>query len=176
MKQIFASALFAVAFLFGTIAHAQQKDKMKRPSPPAQVTQTLASGATVTISYSQPSLKGRTIGKDVEPIRGQVWRMGANEATTFETDMDVTIEGQKLPAGKYSVFGLWGDDGYTIIFNKAASIWGTEYDKNKDKDALKVVVRPGTSGASQEKLTYTISPEGLVTMLWGGMVINFNVA
>jgi len=176
MKQIFASALFAVAFLFGTIAQAQQQDKMKRASPPAKVTQTIASGANITISYSQPSLKGRTIGKDVEPMRGQVWRMGANEATTFETDMDVMIEGQKLPAGKYSVFGLWGDDGYTIIFNKAYSIWGTEYDKNKDKDALKVVVRPGTSDAMQEKLTYMISPEGLVSMHWGGMVINFNVA
>src|SRR5690242_94848 len=81
-----------------------QQDKSKRPSPPATATATTDNGVTITIDYSQPSLKGRTIGKDVEPMKGKVWRAGANEATTFEVNKDVTINGQKLPAGKYALF------------------------------------------------------------------------
>jgi hypothetical protein len=108
-------------------------------------------------------------------MKGKVWRMGANEATVFETDKDITINREKLPAGKYSLFGLWGDDGYTLIFNKAVAIWGTMYEANKDKDALRVKADVKTADAAQEKLTYTIDQSGLVKLLWGNMVISFNV-
>ena len=101
--------------------------------------------------------------------------MGANEATIFETDKDVTINGQKLPAGKYSLFGLWSDNGYTLIFNKAYQIWGTQYEDNKDKDALRVAANVKTTENVQEKLTYTIDKSGLVNLLWGNMDISFNV-
>src|SRR2546421_10083513 len=127
-------------FIFSATAVSAQGDKSQRPSPPATVSQKIQSGATIRIDYSQPALKGRTIGKDVEPMMGKVWRMGANEATVFETDKDVTIEGKKLPAGKYSLFGVMGDNGYTLIFNKNWNIWGTMYDQNKDKDVIQVKV------------------------------------
>ena len=100
MKKLFTMAMFATALMAGLQACAQQEDKSKRPSPPAIVTQKIKSGATISIDYSQPSVKGRTIGKDLEPMDGQVWRTGANEATVFETDKDVTIDGKKLPTGK----------------------------------------------------------------------------
>ncbi|MDB5229456.1 MAG: hypothetical protein JWN76_261 [Chitinophagaceae bacterium] len=115
------------------------------------------------------------MGKDVEPMKGKVWRMGANEATIFETDKDVTIEGKVLPAGKYSLFGLLGDDGYTLIFNKAYDIWGTTYEQNKEKDALRVKVIPSTNKTSVERLTYFIDPSGEASMSWGNLVINFFV-
>jgi hypothetical protein len=174
MKKILSLAFLISCFLMSTSTNAQE-DKSKRPSPPAKVTQKIKSGATISIDYSQPSLKGRTINKDVEPMKGKVWRMGANEATIFETDKDVTIDGQKLPAGKYSLFGLWGDDGYTLIFNSAYNIWGTQYDKNKDKDVLKVVVKPDTAKNSQEQLKYTIDKKGNVKLYWGTMTIGFQV-
>ncbi|MFL5740439.1 MAG: DUF2911 domain-containing protein [Flavisolibacter sp.] len=174
MKRILAFLTVCGLLTMNISAHAQD-DKSKRPSPPAKVTQTIKSGATITIDYSQPGLKGRTIGSTVEPMKGKIWRMGANEATVFETNKDVTIEGQKLPAGKYSLWGLWGDDGYTLIFNSAYSIWGTQHDENKDKDVLKVVVRPRTTKDSQERLTYTIDKNGTVTMRWGTMAIDFHV-
>jgi hypothetical protein len=155
--------------------HAQEQDKSKRPSPPAKVSEKIKSGATITIDYSQPSLKGRTIGSTVEPMKDKVWRMGANEATVFETNKDVTIQGQKLPAGKYSLFGLWTDKGYTLIFNKAYKIWGTQYEDNKDKDVLRVDADVKTTNTSQEKLTYTIDKSGLVSLLWGNMDISFKV-
>src|SRR5436190_17686837 len=105
MKSIlFFLCLFVLATSYG------QADKSKRPSPPALVKQTLKSGATISIDYSQPSVKGRTIGKDLEPKDGAVWRTGANEATVFETDKDVKVNGKLLPAGKYGLFSLSGKD------------------------------------------------------------------
>src|SRR5215213_12018546 len=117
MKKLFVLTAFSMLFLSSTLQ--AQSDKSKRASPPAKVSEKLKSGATVSIDYSQPSLKGRSIGTTVEPKKDQVWRMGANEATVFETDKEVTINGQKLPAGKYSLFGLWTEAGYTLIFNNA---------------------------------------------------------
>ena len=108
-------------------------------------------------------------------MKNQVWRMGANEATVFQTDKDVTIDGQKLPAGKYSLFGLWDDKGYTLIFNKAYQIWGTQYKDHEKEDALRVAANVKTTGKVQEKLTYTIDKSGLVSLLWGNMDISFNV-
>jgi Cu/Ag efflux protein CusF len=172
MKYFLSLAIFSL--LAASSVHAQQ-DKSKRASPPAKVSQTLASGATISIDYSQPSLKGRVIGSTVEPMKDKVWRMGANEATIFETDKDVTINGQTLPAGKYSLFGLQTDAGFTLIFNKAYQIWGTQYDQNKDKDALRVAADVKTTDATQEKLTYTIDKSGLVNLSWGNMAVSFTV-
>ena len=174
MKYFFSLIVLTCALFISTSINAQQ-DKSKRPSPPAKVSEKLKSGATISIDYSQPSLKGRTIGTSVEPMKDQVWRMGANEATVFETDKDVTINGQKLPAGKYSLFGLWNEGGYTIIFNKAYQIWGTQYADHKEEDALRVPGNVKTTDKIQEKLTYTIDKTGVVNLLWGNMDISFTV-
>lgn len=174
MKYFFSLVVFSCCLLIANSSQAQQ-DKSKRPSPPAKVSETIKSGATISIDYSQPSLKGRTVGTTVEPMKDKVWRMGANEATVFEIDKDVTINGQKLPAGKYSLFGLWSDGGYTLIFNKAYQIWGTQYDQNKDKDALRVDANVKTTDAVQETLRYNIDKSGDVNLLWGNLVISFKV-
>lgn len=175
MKYFFSVAFLSCCLLLTSSLNAQQQDKSKRPSPPAKISETINSGATISIDYSQPSLKGRVVGTSVEPMKNQVWRMGANEATVFETDKDVTINGQKLPTGKYSLFGLWTDEGYTLIFNKAVKIWGTQYNENKDKDALRVAANIKTADTPQEKLSYTIDKSGLVNLLWGNMIVSFNV-
>lgn len=157
-------------------AAAQQKDKSKRPSPPATVSETLAGGATVTIDYSQPSVKGRTIGKDLEPMPGKVWRAGANEATTFEVSQDVTIEGKKLPAGKYALFMIDNGADWTLIFNKKWNTWGAyDYEKNKAEDALQVNVKAGTASPAVEKLSYSIDKNGKVLMQWGDKAVSFTV-
>lgn len=171
MKYFFSAVIFSCCLLATSSVQAQQP----RQSPAAKVSETIKGGATISISYSQPSLKGRAIGTSVDPMKGKVWRMGANEATVFETDKDVTINGQKLPAGKYSLFGLWADDDYTLIFNKAYQIWGTQYEQNKDKDALRVKANVKTADKTQETLTYTIDKSGLVNLLWGNMIISFSV-
>ncbi|HUH32797.1 MAG TPA: DUF2911 domain-containing protein, partial [Daejeonella sp.] len=136
MKKILILTL--IVGLFSTLNTAAQQDKSKRPSPPAKVSETIASGATISIDYSQPSVKGRTIGKEIAPY-GEVWRTGANEATVFETNKAVQIEGKTLPAGKYSLYSIPGEDKWTIIFNKTWKQWGTDY--KEGDDALRVDVK-----------------------------------
>jgi len=170
MKNVVSIALMG-AFLFaGNASHAQ--DKKKPASPPMSVTETLKSGATVSINYGQPSVKGRTIGKDLEPKAGQVWRAGANEATVFETSQDISLDGKTLPAGKYSLFVISGDDMWTIIFNKTWKQWGAYEYKTAD-DALRIMVKPGKAKPFAESLTYTIEKNGKVSLLWGDHEISF---
>jgi len=171
MKKILAS--FLLAGLFISSANAQQ-DKSKRPSPPALVKQTLASGATISIDYSQPSVKGRTIGKDLEPKEGAVWRTGANEATVFETDKDVKVNGKLLPAGKYGLFSLWGKDNWTIIFNKTWKQWGA-FDYKEADDALRVQAKAEKANPFAEKMTFAIDKKGVVTLWWGDNKVSFTV-
>ena len=165
-----------LAGLFTTHVNAQKpaEDKSKRPSPPAKVTQKIASGATISIDYSQPSVKGRTIGKDLEPMEGQVWRTGANEATIFQTDKDVTVNGAALPAGKYGFFTIFNGDDVTLIFNKTWSQWGAFKYKIED-DQLRVKTKSENTNTSSEKLTFSISRKGEVTLLWGNKKVSFMV-
>jgi hypothetical protein len=175
MKKLLSFFLVSTVLITSLNACAQE-DKSKRPSPPAKVTQTINSGATITIDYSQPSLKGRTVGRDVEPMNGKVWRAGANEATVFQSDKDVKIEGQPLPAGKYALFMIANPDEWTIIFNKKWDQWGLDYEKNKSQDALQVKVKPMSPSGTTEKLTYTIDKDGTVTLLWGDKKVAFHVS
>lgn len=172
MKKLFVCTL-AVALASSTITFAQDEDKSKRPSPPAEVSGTTKSGAEIKINYSQPSVKGRTIGKDIATY-GKVWRTGANEATVFETSKDVMIEGKALPAGKYSLYTIPGKDEWTIIFNKTWEQWGTDY-KEAD-DALRVKVKPGKAPSAMEKMTFAIDKSGKVSLMWGTTQASFTVS
>ena len=176
MKKVFTVLSMAGLLLATTTLFAQEKkeDKSKRPSPPAKVTETIASGAIISIDYSQPAVKGRSIGKDLEPKGNAVWRTGANEATIFETSKNVKINGQDLPAGKYSLFSIAGDGQWTIIFNKTWNQWGA-YDYKMAEDELRVKANAGKAAAFAEKMTFTISKSGTVTLLWGDNKVDFKV-
>ena len=165
-------SIIATTILMSMKSFAQE-DKSKRPSPPAKVSQTTNSGNTVTIDYSQPSVKGRTIGKEIAPF-GKVWRTGANEATVFEISKDAKINGKSLPAGKYGLYSIPGEKNWTIIFNKTWNQWGTEY-KEAD-DALRVVTQTGKAPSATEKMTFNISKDGKVTLLWGDYSVSFTVS
>jgi hypothetical protein len=176
MKKLFSFLVLSV-FVVASLTSCAQIDKSKRPSPPAKVTQTISNGTTVSIDYSQPSLKGRTVGKDVEPMDGKIWRAGANEATVFEVNKDVKIECKALPAGKYALFMIAGPGEWTIIFNKK---WDTDgafdYEKNKIQDALRVKVKPMAPDKTAEKLTYFIDKNGTVSLVWGDKKVAFKVS
>ena len=167
-----------VFFLFiGLTASAQNAtrpapDKSKRPSPPAKVTETIKSGATVSIEYSQPALKGRTIGTDLATY-GKVWRTGANETTIFEVSKDVTIGGKTLPAGKYGLFTIPGEKEWTFIFNKTWDKWGTMY-KQAD-DFLRITAKPLKSKEMVEMMTFKIEKNGTVNLFWGNLKVGFTV-
>ena len=149
-----------------------QADKSQRPSPPATVSETIASGATIKIDYSQPSVKGRKVGDNIATY-GKVWRTGANEATIFEVSKDVTVEGKPLAAGKYTLFSIPGEAEWVVIFNKQTGQWGTQY--KESEDVLRVPVKTGKSSAFAEKFTFQISKDGKVTGAWGDQSFAFNV-
>lgn len=114
-----------------------------QPSPKATLTQRV--GLTdVSISYSRPSVKGRAIWGTLVPL-DKPWRTGANAATTVTFSDDVTVEGQKLAAGTYSIVTIPGKDEWTVIFNNDTKLWWeTEYDAAKD--ALRVKAKPQAVG------------------------------
>ena len=161
---------FLVLLLCSATSMMAQDDKSKRPSPPATLN-TSVGDLNITIDYSQPSVKGRTVGKDIAPY-GKVWRTGANEATTFTVNRDVKIEGQELKAGKYTLFTIPGEDEWTLIFNKQTGQWGTRYDEAQD--ALRVKVKPTKAPSFTEKMTFT-QTDGGINLMWGDTAVRFGV-
>ncbi len=175
MKKIFAVLFLGSMLAINLTACAQGKDdKSKRPSLPAKVTQMISGGATISIDYSRPVLKGRVIGTDVEPKPGQVWRTGANEATVFETDKDIMVEGQKLPAGKYGLFTIMNGSEWTIIFNKTWQQWGA-FKYSAADDALRVKVNSSNASTPGEYMTFMIDPSGKVSITWGNIQVDFHI-
>ena len=152
------TSLTLVFCLLLSVTSWAQDDKAKRPSPAATVSGKVGDG-TVTVNYSSPSVKGRKVWGELVPY-GQVWRAGANEATTVEFSNDVMVEGKPLKAGKYSFYTLPGEDEWTVIFNKVPDQWGTVYDEKQD--ALRVNVKPVKSAAMNEQLAYEVTDNGIV--------------
>lgn len=168
MKKIILILALTIGF---TLSSKAQQDKTKRASPPDSVTVTTDKGVTITINYSRPSLKGRELAT-LTPV-GEVWRTGANEATTFEIDKDVNVNGQKLPAGKYSLYTIPDEGQSTIIFNKIWKQWGTEYDQ-KD-DVLRVQTATNLGNPTVEQFTIAADKSGKIDLLWGDAVLSFKV-
>src|ERR1051326_4132631 len=122
-------------FALTAFAFAQQ-DKSKRPSPPASAECKLADGKTIKSDYSSPRMKGRKIYGGLVPY-GQVWRTGANEATTFVTSADITVGGTKVPAGSYTIFTVPNADTWKLVISKGTGEWGTDY-PGEGKDLARV--------------------------------------
>lgn len=135
-----ASAAFVLA---ASVAWAQPAVELPRQSPLATVTQAFGY-TTASVSYSRPAVKGRAIWGGLVPY-GQIWRAGANEATTLELTTDAKINGQPLAKGKYALFILPTEKDWTFIFSKNHKTWGS-YTYDQKEDALRVTVAPQTAG------------------------------
>ena len=157
----------AIILLITTCVTAQ-----KKPASPAAVASGKINGATISINYSSPSVKGRVIWGELVPF-DKIWRAGANAATTIETDKDLRIEGSKLPAGKYSFFVIPNEKECVLIFNKVAKMSGTSnYDEKEDQ--LRVTVKQQLADSSTESLVYTINKNAIV-LSWDKWNIPFSV-
>lgn len=167
MKRVFqltATACMALALFFiSTTSFAQGG---AQPSPRDSVSGVVA-GANISINYGSPAVKGRVIWGDLVPY-DKAWRAGANQATTFTTDKEITIEGKKLPAGKYTLFATPGEKEWKIAFNSQTGQWGIKRDgtANEDpaKDVLVVTVKPKAAPMT-ERLKYVISSTGF-SLIW----------
>lgn len=146
--------------------------KSFRESPP-KTTKGTVDKTNITIHYGSPSVKDRKIFGELLPY-DQVWRTGANEATTIEFSTNVTIEGKSLPAGKYSLFTIPNEDQWTIIFNKVSDQWGA-YEYDQKEDALRVQVSANDNSELVEDLTFTVE-KGMVILNWEKTTVSFTVA
>jgi hypothetical protein len=141
--RVVSAVLLAVAA--AVVVRAQQ-DKSKRPSPPATAKCELAGGKSITVDYSSPRAKGRKIFGGLVPY-GEVWRAGANEATTFVTTADLMVGGHHIPAGNYTLFAIPAQEKWTLIISKKTGEWGIPYPgADSDLARLDMKVSP-TSGA-----------------------------
>lgn len=154
INTISKTVLFAVLFAFGSFVAFAQDDK---PSP-AKTAEGTIKGAKITINYSSPAVKGRVIWGDLVPL-GQVWRAGANDATTFEISKDIKVQGKDLPKGKYTFFIIPGEQESTLIFNKVEKQWGA-YSYDASKDALRVSVPSQQTSTMEERLVYEVKSDG----------------
>jgi len=148
-----------VSFLLSmTILPAAQQTKSKRPSPPANAECRFASGKTIKVDYSSPRAKGRKIFGDLVPY-GKVWRTGANEATSFVTDTDLTAGGKDIPAGSYTIFTIPDADKWTLIINKKTGEWGIPY-KYESEELARVDMSVSKTPAPVENFTIAFDHQG----------------
>ncbi|HKC66023.1 MAG TPA: DUF2911 domain-containing protein [Pyrinomonadaceae bacterium] len=203
-KRFYTSAFTFVLLVLTAAVYASAQApsvRLPRPSQKATVMQTV--GVTdITITYSRPGVKGRKIWGDAPtdaaaansaatlddaskrakdaPIvpYGHVWRTGANEATIFSVTDDVLINGQKLPAGNYSLHTIPGKDEWTIIFNGVADQWGS-FNYDEKKDVLRVKAKPQWVKDNQEWLEYSfpaVTPNSAEVLIrWEKVAVPFTV-
>ena len=152
---LFGSAVLLAVTAAATI-HAQQ-DKSKRPSPPATAKCDLA-GKSITVDYSSPRAKGRKVFGGIVPY-GEVWRAGANEATTFVTTGDLMLGGHHVPAGSYTLFTIPAQDKWTLIISKKTGEWGIPY-PGMDSDLARVDMKVSATPSAVENFTIALDKSG----------------
>jgi hypothetical protein len=154
-KRIALLALIALALSSAGFAQGN------RPSPAASATCDLG-GTTVKTDYSSPRVKGRKIFGELVPF-GEVWRTGANEATTFVASGAVNVGGKPVPAGSYTIFTVPNADKWTLIINKTTGEWGIPYKYEKDELA-RVDMKVSKLPSPVENFTISFEPGGGCTM------------
>jgi hypothetical protein len=127
------------------LSAAQMAGDKPRPSPPASTQCKFADGKSIKVDYSSPRAKGRKIFGDLVPY-GEVWRTGANEATTFVTDANLSIGGKDVPAGSYTLFTVPAQDKWTLVISKKTGEWGIPYPEGNDlgRYDMSVAKTPGS--------------------------------
>ncbi len=144
---------FAVILLAGTVLAQVPPSRVLRASPYASVTQTVGT-SELSVMYHRPAVKEREIWNKLVPF-GQVWRAGANNATSFSFSDDVQIAGTTLKAGRYEFFVIPNADSWTLIFNSATDQWGA-YSYDSTKNVVVFTVKPEVS-AHEEWLSFSFA-------------------
>lgn len=146
----------SVALLLGnpTTATAQERDNEEpRVSPNAEVHQTIGT-TEVRVTYGRPSVRDRVIFGDLVPY-DEIWRTGANEATTITFSDPVYVENEPVEAGTYALFTIPSEAGtWTLILNEEANQWGA-YDHNADADVLRTEIAPESTAHHYELMTFS---------------------
>ena len=170
MKRTFLAITIA-ALSLGAALNAQKTTPLKTGdggSPHVRTDWTI-DGGNLSITYGQPSLKGRTPGKDIDPFDGKEWRTGADEATTLKTDKMLMIGGLHVPAGTYTLYTIPVNGTWQLVVSKKTGQWGTPY-PGKTDDLGRVPMKHSANAKPVEQLTVTIedTPAGATLHIdWG---------
>ena len=144
--------LLFLCFSVTAISFAQE-------SPRKQATGKIGN-TNITVDYGSPKVKGRTIWGGLEKYN-KVWRAGANENTTFSFDADVSINGTKVPKGKYGFFMIPKENGdWVIILSKTNNAWGA-FSYKQSEDLLRLHLSPEFVNENQEELMFKIKDKGI---------------
>lgn len=153
-----------------------QDPELPAPSPLSTVSQKVGL-ATVKITYSRPSVKGRIVFGNLVPFN-EVWRTGANQCTQIEFDRDILINNEKVAAGKYALFTIPTEGDWTIILNKDAEQWGS-YGYKKEDDVLRFMVKQKKSVYNESLIfsfTNVTMQSAKIEMAWENTGISFDIA
>jgi hypothetical protein len=164
MKKI--ALLTALFFATAILVSAQMdmaQDKSKPLSPPASAECKFSDGKSVKTDYSSPRMRGRKIfGPASEnalvPFAG-IWRTGANKATTFVSDVNLTVGGKNIPVGSYTLFTVPNPDKWTLIINKKTAEWGIPYKYEADELA-RVDMQVSKTSSPVENFTIAFDQAG----------------
>jgi hypothetical protein len=139
----------------------------QRASPAAEAQCKFSDGKAVTVDYSSPQMKGRKIFGGLVPY-GQVWRTGANEATTFVATANLMVGGRKVPAGNYTISTIPGPDKWTLIVNRKTAEWGIPYKYESDElIRIEMTILPISSPVENFTITFDQRTGGCVlNMRW----------
>ncbi|MEO5602259.1 MAG: DUF2911 domain-containing protein [Cyclobacteriaceae bacterium] len=179
MKKFLIFSLIGLAIIAALVAFIgfMQLKNTKSFSPEEEVV--FAQGdLRIKVFYNRPSKKGREIFGGLVPF-DEVWRTGANEATTFETNQDINIEGNTLKAGKYSIWTVPREETWTIIFNSEHGQWGLnskgQANRNEELDVLKIDVQAVKQEQVFEQFTISFEKTGgdaEMVLIWDKTVVS----
>lgn len=166
---ILTTIVFAFAVLLTTNVNAQKfPDLDKSPMDAAVYRASRNAPPVVKVVYSRPQLKGRSL--DQLAPNGKMWRTGANEGTEITLYKDMTIGGQAVKAGTYTMLTVPGESEWTIILNSTLNVWGGGvYGYNEDTEVTRIPVKASTSDESIEAFAIAFDDEGNMHMGWGNV-------
>jgi Protein of unknown function (DUF2911) len=154
----------AIVTFFALTLTAVAAAQENRPSPPAQAQCKFSDGKTITVDYSSPRMKDRKIFGELVPY-GDVWRTGANEATTFVTTANLTVGGKSVPAGSYTIFTVPNQGKWTLIVNKKTGEWGIPYKYEADELA-RVDMKVSDTPSAVENFTIAFDRACTLAISW----------
>ncbi len=145
--------LLATTLILATVGFATAQQKKTPLSPPAEATATIG-GKAVSIKYGAPNVRNRKIFGGLVPF-GEVWRAGANAATSLHTETDLMIGTLSVPKGDYTLYVLPTATEWTLIVNKQTGQWGTEYSQSNDLGRAKMTLKAAPALVESYKMTLT---------------------
>ncbi len=171
-KNVLVIAIFMVAILFSNGVSAQKFPKLD--ISPADISLFPRRGEVkiTKIVYSRPQLKGRTV-ESLTP-EGEIWRLGANEASEITFYKDVVFGGKKVKAGTYTLFAIPSKSEWTMILNKNLNLWGT-YSYKKENDVVRITAKVSEGEEFVEAFSITYSKEGDIILGWGKKIVTIPV-